>query len=131
MRWTLPTIALMMGMVDATYSEIKDIQWKIGPNIPEFRKGGCATALDGKDHQRVRNAPAMGRDGNHVHLRPGAGLVVQRHRTPLSDRLMSKAQFARALSISIGGRMRGVRNLTATALRTKGTGSISGPKCPI
>ena len=48
MRWTLSTIALMVGMVDATYSEIKDIQWKIGPNIPEFRKGGCATDLGGK-----------------------------------------------------------------------------------
>ena len=38
MRWTLPTIALMMGMVDATYSEIKDIQWKIGPNIPSLER---------------------------------------------------------------------------------------------
>ena len=31
MKWTLPTIALMMGMVDATNAQIKDIQWKIGP----------------------------------------------------------------------------------------------------
>lgn len=27
---------------------IQDIQWRIGPNLPEFRKGGCATALGGK-----------------------------------------------------------------------------------
>lgn len=28
--------------------EIRDITWTLGPNIPEFRKGGCATALGGK-----------------------------------------------------------------------------------
>ncbi|MFH1737903.1 MAG: hypothetical protein ABIH23_02760 [bacterium] len=29
-------------------AEIKDITWTLGPNLPEFRKGGCATALGGK-----------------------------------------------------------------------------------
>ncbi|NOX53428.1 MAG: hypothetical protein GXP27_03120 [Planctomycetes bacterium] len=28
--------------------EIVDITWELGPNLPEFRKGGCATVLDGK-----------------------------------------------------------------------------------
>ncbi|MFV2065874.1 MAG: Kelch repeat-containing protein [Pirellulales bacterium] len=28
--------------------EITDITWQLGPNLPEFRKGGCATVLDGK-----------------------------------------------------------------------------------
>ncbi len=28
--------------------EIADVTWELGPNLPEFRKGGCATALDGK-----------------------------------------------------------------------------------
>ena len=28
--------------------EIKDIEWRMGPNMPEYRKGGCGAALDGK-----------------------------------------------------------------------------------
>ena len=28
--------------------DIADITWQLGPNMPEFRKGGCATVLDGK-----------------------------------------------------------------------------------
>ena len=24
---------------------IKDIEWTVGPNLPELRKGGCATVL--------------------------------------------------------------------------------------
>jgi len=28
--------------------EIADITWELGPNLPEFRKGGCATVLAGK-----------------------------------------------------------------------------------
>ncbi len=28
--------------------EIADITWTLGPNLPEFRKGGCLTAMDGK-----------------------------------------------------------------------------------
>ncbi len=29
-------------------SGITDITWELGPNLPEFRKGGCATVLGGK-----------------------------------------------------------------------------------
>jgi N-acetylneuraminic acid mutarotase len=35
-------------MTACTYADIADITWEIGPNLPEFRKGGCATALDNK-----------------------------------------------------------------------------------
>ena len=31
-----------------TPCEIADVAWEPGPNLPEFRKGGCATVLDGK-----------------------------------------------------------------------------------
>ena len=27
---------------------IKDITWTLGPNLPEYRKGGCGAALGGK-----------------------------------------------------------------------------------
>ena len=38
----------MMVSVGASAAEIKDIHWRIGPNLPEYRKGGCAAALGGK-----------------------------------------------------------------------------------
>ena len=82
MRWALPTIALMMGMVDATHSEIKDIQWRIGPNIPEFRKGGCATALGGKIISVFGMRQPWGEMETMYIYDPGAGLVVQRPGCP-------------------------------------------------
>ncbi len=36
------------GADDAPDAGITDITWTLGPNLPEFRKGGCAAALDGK-----------------------------------------------------------------------------------
>lgn len=45
----IPFFALLAVICATTaFAQIKDIQWRIGPNIPEFRKGGCAAALDGK-----------------------------------------------------------------------------------
>ena len=42
----LPTLMTIMAI--SAYAEIKDITWTLGPNMPEFRKGGCGAALDGK-----------------------------------------------------------------------------------
>ncbi|MFV2066092.1 MAG: Kelch repeat-containing protein [Pirellulales bacterium] len=36
------------AMCDDAKCPISDITWTLGPNLPEFRKGGCATALGGK-----------------------------------------------------------------------------------
>jgi len=51
MRYTsimLVTLVVMAspGLAgDEPESEISDITWRLGPNLPEFRKGGCATML--------------------------------------------------------------------------------------
>lgn len=37
-----------VALGDDGQSEIADITWTLGPNLPEFRKGGSATILDGK-----------------------------------------------------------------------------------
>ncbi len=55
-RKLLPIICLMAtaslstgaALADEDPCEIADITWELGPNLPEFRKGGCATALGGK-----------------------------------------------------------------------------------
>ena len=36
------------GVTLAEGAGIRDITWTLGPNLPEFRKGGAATALEGK-----------------------------------------------------------------------------------
>ena len=43
----LTVLAAGVGPVAAA-DDIYDITWKLGPNLPEFRKGGCATTLGGK-----------------------------------------------------------------------------------
>ena len=48
MRHTLQTLALIISIVNTSNSGIRDIHWTIGPNMPEFRKAGCATVFDGK-----------------------------------------------------------------------------------
>jgi len=61
MDWPARTAALLvvwclhLAMVSVTVAsaqelgcEIADITWELGPNLPEFRKGGCVTVLDGK-----------------------------------------------------------------------------------
>ncbi|MCP4640504.1 MAG: hypothetical protein GY851_08730 [bacterium] len=47
---TLLCIATLsgFGQAPADAPAIRDITWRIGPNLPELRKGGCATTLDGK-----------------------------------------------------------------------------------
>ena len=35
-------------IADAEQCKVADITWTLGPNLPEFRKGGCATVLDGR-----------------------------------------------------------------------------------
>lgn len=45
--------AMLLGIVGAMVAanagaEIADITWTLGPNLPEFRKGGCGAALGGK-----------------------------------------------------------------------------------
>ena len=40
--------AVVLGLHGAGEGSIRDITWEFGPNLPEFRKGGCAAALDGK-----------------------------------------------------------------------------------
>jgi len=37
-----------VGKAQQTAPGITDITWQLGPNLPEFRKGGCATVLGGK-----------------------------------------------------------------------------------
>jgi len=44
----LVLLSLTIATATASAGEIKDIQWRIGPNLPEFRKGGCLCVLDGK-----------------------------------------------------------------------------------
>ena len=45
-------VVLLCGVVvtwaSVSAGEIKDIQWRLGPNLPEYRKGGCACVLNGK-----------------------------------------------------------------------------------
>lgn len=41
-------IIIAIANISPAEIEIKDIKWKLGPNLPEFRKGGCATVLGGK-----------------------------------------------------------------------------------
>ncbi len=41
------TVALIV-MGTPLQSGIHDITWRLGPNLPEYRKGGCGAALDGK-----------------------------------------------------------------------------------
>ena len=43
----MATLAVTAGW-DAAGSGPKDITWSLGPNLPEFRKGGCLTVLGGK-----------------------------------------------------------------------------------
>lgn len=45
---TLAVLAAAMVFSGVAGAQIKDITWRIGPNLPEFRKGGCATVLNGK-----------------------------------------------------------------------------------
>lgn len=44
----VPCLILMLAAASGTAAEIKDIHWRLGPNLPEHRKGGCAAALNGK-----------------------------------------------------------------------------------
>jgi N-acetylneuraminic acid mutarotase len=44
----LAVVGLVIASASVSAGEIKDIQWRIGPNLPEFRKGGCLCVLDGK-----------------------------------------------------------------------------------
>ena len=42
---------ILLSAANSAFAEemkIKDITWQLGPNLPEFRKGGCSGALDGK-----------------------------------------------------------------------------------
>jgi len=47
-RFTLFCLGLVATYNVVFAGEIVDIQWERGPNLPEFRKGGCATAMNGK-----------------------------------------------------------------------------------
>ena len=40
--------SLLIISTNISSAAIKDIKWKIGANLPEFRKGGCATMMNGK-----------------------------------------------------------------------------------
>ena len=44
----VPCLILMLAAASASAAEIKDVHWRLGPNLPEHRKGGCAAALNGK-----------------------------------------------------------------------------------
>ena len=50
----LPMLGLFFGLsggvlqAQSSSVEISDITWQLGPNCPEFRKGGCLTILEGK-----------------------------------------------------------------------------------
>jgi len=37
-----------LAAAGAHAAEIADVQWRLGPNLPEHRKGGCLAALNGK-----------------------------------------------------------------------------------
>lgn len=39
---------LTLAVTAADPPGIADIRWELGPNLPEFRKGGCVTVLDGR-----------------------------------------------------------------------------------
>lgn len=39
---------LTLTAAPSTPDGIQDITWTLGPNMPEFRKGGCGTVVDGK-----------------------------------------------------------------------------------
>ena len=43
----MATVCLAV-LTAASGGGIKDIVWTVGPNLPELRKGGCTTVLDGK-----------------------------------------------------------------------------------
>ena len=45
MNWV---ICLSVVQAEEKICEISDISWHLGPNLPEFRKGGAATVLGGK-----------------------------------------------------------------------------------
>ena len=41
-------LSAAVAQADPEPAGIADIAWRLGPNIPEFRKGGCATVLAGR-----------------------------------------------------------------------------------
>ena len=41
-------LMLATSRANSQVGEIEDIRWELGPNLPELRKGGCATVLSGK-----------------------------------------------------------------------------------
>ncbi len=50
--WALLLVVVLVGGFEAAIADeqpaIADISWTLGPNLPEFRKGGCATVMDGQ-----------------------------------------------------------------------------------
>ena len=82
----IPFFALLAVICATTaFAQIKDIQWRIGPNIPEFRKGGCAAALGGKVKLRTLRGkvnlsiPPESSSGKLLRLK-GPQFAVQRGR---------------------------------------------------
>ena len=128
MRWTLPTIALMVGMVDATSSQIKDIQWKIGPNIPEFRKGGCATALGGKIISVFGMRQPWGEMETMYIYDPEQDWWFRGTDAPIGQTYV-QGTLCEGVFYSIGGRMRGVKP-HCYRLEDKGSGEYLWTKMP-
>jgi N-acetylneuraminic acid mutarotase len=128
MKWTLPTIALMMGMVDATHSEIKDIHWKIGPNIPEFRKGGCATALGGKIISVFGMRQPWGEMETMYIYDPAQDWWFRGPNAPVGQTYVQGTMCEGAF-FAIGGRMRGVQP-HCYRLEDKGNGEYLWTQMP-
>ena len=109
MERTLTTLTLMISLAGTSHSQIKDILWTIGPNIPEFRKGGCAVALGGKIISVFGMRQPWGEMDTMYIYDPQRGWWSRGPNAPVGQAYV-QGTVCQGAFYAIGGRMRGVRN---------------------
>lgn len=83
--------------------EIADITWTLGPNLPEFRKGGCATVLDGKVISVFGMRQPWGEMATMYVFDPEAAWWQRAAEGPLGQTYVQGAEYVGAF-YAIGGR---------------------------
>ncbi len=104
----LNVAGLLLSLAGAGYCEgIQDITWTLGPNLPEFRKGGCATALDGKVISVFGMRQPWGEMDTMYVYDPAAGWWSRGPNAPVGQCYVQGAECGGAF-YAIGGRQRQV-----------------------
>ena len=107
---------------------IADITWRLGPNLPEFRKGGCATVIDGRLISVFGMRQPWGEMNTMYVFDPSSNTWTRSANAPIGQTYVQGTELASAkpadVFYAIGGRSREHGGVHRLCFRLNGEGGV-------